>query len=98
MSDRIAELNAKYQALMHALQSGVAFDQASGSDDGAPKHLRVGVNSALISNGALISILVKKGILTEEEYMEELVVYTQRDVDYMKMTLKERYGVDVDLA
>jgi hypothetical protein len=38
------KMAARYLDACHAVQSGVAFDQARGSDDGSPKHLRTGVN------------------------------------------------------
>jgi len=38
-------------------------------DATSPKHLRVGVNSAMVEHTALVKLLVEKGILTEEEYI-----------------------------
>ncbi len=74
------ELAAEYEALMHAMQSGVAIDHARGGADGTPKHLRVGVNSALNSNNAVLRVLLAKGICTREEYMQHLVDATREEV------------------
>lgn len=63
-----AKVATEYRSACHAMQSGVAVDQARGSGDGTPKHLRVGINSAMCDHAALVRLLLAKGILTEEEY------------------------------
>lgn len=56
----------RYRAALHAMQTGVAA--MIGCDNSTtPKHLRVGVNSALCDNSALTMLLIKKGIITEDE-------------------------------
>lgn len=93
-----AALRQEYYALMHAMQTGVAFDQAQGSDDGSPKHLRVGVNSALVDNGALAKLLVDKGIITPVELWTALRDGMQAEVERYKQRLSERHGAEVHLA
>lgn len=46
----------------------------------SPKHLRTGVNMAMVSQDALIKILIAKGIVTEHEYFEALVVAAQAEL------------------
>lgn len=64
----------RYLDACHAMQTGVKYEMEKeslrGVEPGAtsPKHLRVGVNSALVSHGALVKLLVDKGILTQDEY------------------------------
>ena len=58
----------RYFAAAHAMQSGVAAEQAAGGDDGSSKHLRVGVNSAMVSVAALAGLLIEKGVITLDEY------------------------------
>lgn len=54
----IEELENEYKRLLHAMQSGVAFLKDKG--DQSPKHLRVGINSAMVNDAALVySFLVK---------------------------------------
>ena len=60
----------RYNKACHAMQTGVAYEHANGSDDGSPKHLRVGVNTAQVSTAALAALLIGKGIITIEEYVE----------------------------
>jgi hypothetical protein len=58
----------RYYAAVHAMQSGVAAEHAAGSNDGSPKHLRTGVNSAQVGNAALARLLIDKGVITMDEY------------------------------
>lgn len=85
----------RYMAAMHAMQSGVAakmnYDGGPESGETSPKQLRVGVNSALISNGALLQLLVDKGLITSEEYAAVLTDYTERDVKSYEDWLNKRF-------
>lgn len=58
----------RYLAAAQAMQAGVAIEHADGSNDGSPKHLRVGVNSALVCCAAIGRLLIDKGLITFEEY------------------------------
>ena len=65
----------RYLDACHGMQTGVKYETESAALRGArdtatePKHLRVGVNSAMVSHAALVKLLVEKGILTEDEYI-----------------------------
>ena len=59
---------ARYFAACHAVQSGVAAEHAAGSDDGSPKHLRVGVNTAHVCCAAMARLLIAKDVFTLDEY------------------------------
>ena len=52
----------------HAMQSGVAVEMGIDSAPTSPKHLRVGVNAAMADHAGLVRLLIKKGLITEEEY------------------------------
>lgn len=100
----VLSLNERYVAAMNRMQSAVAFDliRRLGLDAEphfiepeafyrALKDVRVGVNSSLSSNGALSSLLLKKGVITESEYMEELTSYVEREADLWTKTVCEKY-------
>lgn len=97
-AEEIAQLQQDILALQHAVQTGVAYEHQAGSDDGSPKHLRVGVNSALIQVSAMCRLLIDKGVITELEYwkfqrqvwIEEKERYTER--------LSARYNIDIKLV
>ena len=87
---RIEAAKARYKAAAHAMQTGVAFTMDSNPSETSPKHLRVGVNSAMVEHGALVHLLMQKGIITEVEYLESLADFMEKERDsYVKM-LKDR--------
>jgi hypothetical protein len=92
----------EYRALVHAMQSGVAMkmnkDGGPESGETSPKHLRVGVNSAMCDHTALIRLLIKKGLFTEAEYFEEIMDEMEREVERYEKTLSEEYGISVRLV
>ena len=61
-------LRARYEAAAHAMQSGAAIMLDGGSTQATPKHLRVGVNTAMADQGSLARLLIAKGLITEREY------------------------------
>lgn len=88
----LAAKKEKYESLMHALQSGVAMMQNIDPTETSPKHLRVGVNSALLDSGALATLLIRKGIITEEEYIDVLLEMTAKEVENYEKMIQERTG------
>jgi hypothetical protein len=93
-----AEVAERYQRAAHAMQSGVAAEMAGGSRDTEAKHLRVGVNSALVSQAALVRVLVEKGIITNEEYALAVCEEMEREVKRYEERLTRDRGVKVTLA
>lgn len=61
-------MNQRYLDAAHAMQSGVAMMMNYKPQETEPKHLRVGINSAMVDNAAVAKLLIKKGIITEQEY------------------------------
>lgn len=89
MSPRDAD---RYVAAAHAMQSGVAAEHARGSRDGEPKHLRVGVNSALVAQGGLARLLIDKGLITEAEYTAAVADAMEAEVARYEEILRQRLG------
>jgi hypothetical protein len=95
---KLEELKEKYRNLAHAVQSGVAYTmEAIDPKQVEPKHLRVGVNLALIDCGALALTLFRKGVVTELEYYTTLVELTQAEVIKYQDMLQHHYGRPVTL-
>lgn len=87
----------------HAMQSGVKTDMAtdpSQQSQGAttPKHLRVGINSAMVDAAAVAELLVAKGIFTEDEYAEAVATAMEREQARYEQVLSARIGKPVTLA
>jgi hypothetical protein len=94
----IEDLERRYLAAMHKVQSGVAAKMEIDPKDVTPKSLRVGVNSSLLNNGALLHLLIDKGIITHEEFLEVLVDYAEREALMYEQLLSERYHTNIHLG
>ena len=94
----LQEKRERYAALCHAMQTGVAYKMAKDTNETAPKHLRVGVNSALVQDSALALLLMEKGIITEDEYFDAVNEAMEREVKGYEEELKRLYGVSVTLG
>ncbi len=94
-------MNKDYNALVHAMQSGVAHDiglhgiEKAGAD---PKHLRVGVNVAIVESSALWKMLVAKGIITEAEMIEALLEAHGDEVKAYETKLSKATGANIKLG
>lgn len=94
-------MNQRYMGAVHAMQSGVASDISMNGEavaGASPKHLRVGVNVAIVESSALWKLLVKKGLITKEEMEEALVEAHEEEVRRYEAKLKETTGVEIKLA
>lgn len=87
----------RYYAACHAMQTGVAHDLNLNPNSGTPKHLRVGVNTAIRDHSSLVELLISKGILTEEEYFKALADGMEKEVHLYEEMLKEKMGGKSDI-
>lgn len=94
----LQEKKAKYVSLCHAMQTGVAFVMEKDPSGVSPKHLRVGINSAMVEHGALVSLMVKKGLITEDEYYDSLIEFMEREVQMYRDQLEAIYGVKINIV
>ncbi len=64
----------RYTTAMHGVQTGVKFEMQHETREGptSPKHLRVGINSAMVNDEAVANLLIDKGIFTRSEYLKYL--------------------------
>lgn len=60
------------------------------------KHLRVGVDSCMVSDNALVSLLIAKGVFTEQEHLEALVAAAEREMQLKREAVADYLGVPVD--
>ena len=82
----------RYLAALHAMQTGVAIEQARGSRDGEPKHLRVGVNTAMVDHAGLAQLLISKGLITEDEYTAAIADAMEAEVARYEQRIQEQVG------
>lgn len=99
MSD-LKTLMAENTALLHAMQSGVAYSIEYGlnKEDTEPKHLRVGINNALISTGALVDLLISKGVISQEEWVEAYNACLRKEVESYELALSVHLKTRVKLG
>lgn len=86
------EFYAEYMAACHAMQSGVAMKMHSDPNETEPKHLRVGVNAAMVEFGALTKLLFDKGVITELEFAEYLAQAMRDEVSKYEDDLGYKRG------
>lgn len=92
MNVRLAEI-----AFDAGTQIRAAIDQQVVADYTSPKHLRVGINAAMCDHGALVRLLVEKGIIAEADYLQAITDETRREVERYRAWFRER-GITVDFA
>lgn len=78
----------RYVDACHAMQSGIAMMMNYDSASTTPKHLRVGVNSAMVDSSALANLLISKGIITEEEYFKAIADGMEKEVQDYKLRIR----------
>jgi hypothetical protein len=83
-----------YEQALHGIQTGIALEIERGSDCASPKHLRVGVNSAMCEHAALVRLLMAKGIFTEQEYAEAITDEFNRELERVEKNVNAQYGGD----
>ena len=93
----VAALKSEYQQLLHALQTGVKTELEFDPSPGTPKHLRTGVNSAIVQASGLALLLIDKGIITEHEYWRFQVDAFRREVTAYEERLSRILGARIQL-
>jgi hypothetical protein len=90
------QATARYRAAAHAMQSGVAMkmnhDGGPQRGETSPKHLRVGVNSAMVEHSALVRLLMAKGVITEDEYLTALADAMEAEKRLYETELRDHIG------
>jgi uncharacterized protein YdeI (YjbR/CyaY-like superfamily) len=90
---------SRWEKASHAMQSGVAMEISKElSESHSPKHLRTGVNVALCDHGSLVKLLIKKGILTEDEYFEAIADGMEQEKQRYEQILSNHFGTKITLA
>lgn len=96
-NETVEQAQERYLAAAHGMQSGVAAKMNFDPADTEPKHLRVGVNSAMIQHSALSRLLIDKGVITEREYFSAVADAMERERDGYQREVSEHYGTSVTL-
>jgi hypothetical protein len=87
----------RYENAMHAVQSGVAAKMNYDRAETTPKHLRVGVNAAMVGHAAMARLLMAKGIISEEEYAAAQADAAEAEQRMYEAWLSDQTGGNVSL-
>jgi hypothetical protein len=88
-------IHERYEAAAHRVQTAVGMVlhlENPWMDDRLGrvlKHIRVGVDLSKADHGALVSLLIKKGVFSEAEYFEATVSGTEREAEMQQETLQK---------
>lgn len=96
--EKLKELQKRYVTAMHAVQSGVAMAMTLDDNETSPKHLRVGISSAMVTDAGLARLLISKGLITPLEYFEAMATQAEQEKAMYERELTERSGKKVTLA
>lgn len=91
-------MNERYEKALHAMQSGVMMEMNFNAKPTDPKHMRVGINSAMVNDSAIANLLMAKGIITSDEYVEAVTVTMEAEAARYEKHLSDHYGIKVTLA
>lgn len=94
----MSQFHDRYTQLAHAVQSGVAMELQFDGASGESKHLRTGINMALVSHGVLVRLLIEKGVFTQQEYEAALLVGIEDEKRAYEERLSARLGKIVRLG
>lgn len=73
----------RYAAAAHRVQTAIAVLMSMHSEWSAmqPKHLRVGIDMTKSDAGGLATLLMEKGIITQDEYLRAIADAAEREAD-----------------
>jgi hypothetical protein len=88
------EFRRRYHHALKCMQSGVAMamELDKQSKETEPKHLRVGINAAMSDHGALVALLMRKGVISAIEYWQALAESAEREAASYEQRLQDITG------
>lgn len=86
-----------YLSLAHAMQTGIKYVLELDGSLAEPKHVRVGISLTKVEHGALVQLLIDKGIISLDEYDSALLGHMQAEVDSYEKYLSDKLGKKIIL-
>ncbi len=68
----LRDLGLTYEEATHGVQTAIAYDIDQGRKATEPKHMRVGIDMSKADMLGLAILLIEKGIITSDEYIEAM--------------------------
>jgi hypothetical protein len=86
----------RYESALHGIQTAMLFQierlglNRAGAD---PKHLRTGINGAMSDHGALVGLLIEKGVFTSAEYFEAIAASMETELARCSADTRRKCGL-----
>ena len=96
--ETIEQAQQRYMHHAHRVQAGIGMLLELDPSSATPKHVRTGINTGKVEAGALVDLLVQKGIITSEEYVIAVADAMQREADRYEQELSEKLGGKITLG
>lgn len=89
----------RYNFHIRRMQTGVRILMETGhSRDTEPKHLRVGVNSAMSDQYGLAKLLIAKGLITHDEYVKAMADAAEEEAARYQAIIHKTIGPNVSIG
>lgn len=96
--DRYAKAQERYLNASHAIQAAVGAEMTFNPNPTEPKHLRTGLNVMMVDHGAVVELLIQKGLFTYLEVMEAIADEMEEEKRSYERRLSEHYGKLITLG
>ena len=90
-------MSTEYERAAHAMQSGVMMEMNYRLEPTSPKHLRVGINTAMVDHAGLVELLIDKGVITREWYIAAITKAMQDEKTRYEKHLSQLIGTNITL-
>ncbi|MEH2525854.1 MULTISPECIES: hypothetical protein [unclassified Bradyrhizobium] len=96
------DLRLTYEQALHGIQSAIRFEMSRSGipdDEHNPtsrmmKHLRVGIDMRAADHAAVAGLLIEKGIITEEEYLERMRLAANEELARYEEYVRDTYDIN----
>ena len=89
MPFKLRDLGLTYEEAAHGVQSAIAYDIGQGRKTTEPKHMRVGIDLSKADMLGLAVLLIDKGIITSEEYIEAVRLSANEELAMREEEVKD---------
>ncbi|OQC18806.1 MAG: hypothetical protein BWX69_03214 [Planctomycetes bacterium ADurb.Bin069] len=97
--DDAVEAGRRYERAAHRVQSGIAALIGMGRAKMVePKHLRVGIDLQKADTAGLVGLLIAKGVLTRQEYLDAVAASAEAEAEAYEAHLSAVLGAKVTTA
>ncbi len=93
-----------YEQSLHAIQTGVkiylqrSYPALDEKLIEALKHFRTGLDARACDHCALVTLLINKGVIARDEYLQQIKLELHAEVKRYEDSLREMFGLDITLG